>query len=289
MDLPDPKAICLEDLDTGRFVRCVAIAGGRSGLTLGTGGQILWRSDQPSSAEIWVTADSRLALRRPEGAGRATVSRSGRTVLAPVGKPVILLAGDELEAGGRRLRLHVHGRAPQVHAPQPLAPERGAGMRLATAALALGMTGCILVRPNPPEPMPDPHAQVERMEGEQVGVPVFFEVVDEAGLPIPTAAVQIIPSQSRHLVDSETGTTTVDRIDHLDGSSSLIEVGQELQITVSAPAYATFKDTHAVSRQHNNLRITLPALAIEVREEPPVIVLPEDEPELFMRPPAAEE
>lgn len=179
--MPHPKAICLEDLDAApgsvRYVRCVALAGGQPGLTLDPGGDALWQSEEPVSCQLWVSLDERLILLRPAGARPVTVARAGRSLEAPFDKPVVLLDQDEVEVGGRRLRIHVHGEAADLYPPSPLEPERqdsrlagvarAAAMGLALGA-ALGASGCksgnnvepdnnnIHVREVPPSPPPPP-------------------------------------------------------------------------------------------------------------------------------------
>ncbi len=189
--MPRPQAICVEDLDAApgsvRYTRCVALAGGETGLTLDPRGDLLWQSAAQEACQLWVSMDERLILLRPEGAGAVTVTRGGRSLDVPHGKPVVLLDQDRLEVGGRRLRVHVHGEAAEVHPPSPLEVEQPDGRlggiaRAAATALALGAalgaSGCksgnnlepnnknIQVRevpPAPPErpPPPPPDAAVK--------------------------------------------------------------------------------------------------------------------------------
>jgi len=163
--MPQPIALCLECLDchspSDRYTRCVAIAGRQPGLGLAASSQIVWKSDGPVACELWVSADDRLILYRPEGAVQVIVRRAIRVLDVPAGKPVVLLDQDELEIGGKRVRVHVHGLARSVHAPAPLQHERSHNLQIA-AAVALSMTvaGCgaqkVEVRDNPPAAMPDP-------------------------------------------------------------------------------------------------------------------------------------
>ena len=163
--MPDPIALCLEDLDAEAgqpcFVRCVALVGGEPGLALAGDGAIAWRGDQAAAAGLKVSLDQRLVLLRPDAGPEVTVRRGGRSLAVPAGKPVVLLDGDQLECAGRRLRLHVHGVAPAVAAPEALPPAEPAGRlgrvaRAAATALALGAAvgaaGCktIEVRDRPP-------------------------------------------------------------------------------------------------------------------------------------------
>jgi len=136
--MPNPLAICIEDLEARpgepRYVRCVAIPGRQPGLRLDTGGEVLWKTDDDVACELWVSADDRLILYRPEGADAVTVSRAGRSLDVPFGKPVVLIDQDGIAVGGRQLRVHVHGEAPAVSAPSVLAPQQGALSGLARAA-----------------------------------------------------------------------------------------------------------------------------------------------------------
>ena len=159
--MPQPLALCIEDLSlpTPRFVRCVAVGGRQPGLRIGLDGEVQWKPSGPIGCELWVSADERLVLLRPSGAPEVEVHRAGRSLVAPCDKPVMLLDGDELTLGGRRLRLHVHGEAPMVAPPAPLPMRSGAAAARAAAVLALGaaVVGCgrnIEVRDNPPSVEP---------------------------------------------------------------------------------------------------------------------------------------
>jgi hypothetical protein len=142
-----PICVCIEDLDaTGqaeRFLRCVALPGIEAGLSISTAGATLWKRHERGALEIWVSADDRLMLFRPPRGVPTTLRRAGRALEVPVEKPVVLLDQDQLETGGRRLRLHLHGEATSVHAPTPFRPERGpgpggVGRVVAAASIAIG-------------------------------------------------------------------------------------------------------------------------------------------------------
>ncbi len=169
--MPKPIAICLEDLlapaEGDRYLRCVALPGRQPGLRLDAAGLVLWQEPAAGGCELWVSGDEQLILLRPPGGAAVTVSRGGRSLAVPEGKPVVLLGGDELALGERRLRVHVHGEAPAVHAPAPLEAEpRGRAGKAIAAALALtaalGASDCrkpVEVRDQPPviavPPKPD--------------------------------------------------------------------------------------------------------------------------------------
>jgi hypothetical protein len=159
-----PLAICIEDVGSQsktRYMRCVALPGRQPGLRLDETGQVLWRSDEGVSCELWVSADDRLVLYRPEGAPAVFLHRAGRSLDVPYGKPVFVIDKDEVDVGSRHLRIHVHGQSPSIAAPSPL-PSRARPLsslaQAATAAAivgavtALGCSSDIIVRDNPPEP-----------------------------------------------------------------------------------------------------------------------------------------
>ncbi len=142
--MSEPLCLCLEELDGERTWRCVALVGSQPGLRLDAAGLPCWCPDG-AAVELWVSGDDRPVLRRAGDAPGATVRRGGRALEVPEGKPVLLLGGDELEVGGRRLRLHLHGAASEVRPPEllALAPARAAepprgGARGRVAAMALG-------------------------------------------------------------------------------------------------------------------------------------------------------
>lgn len=139
-----PIALCLEDLDSGRFIQCVAIPGGRPGL--GLRGGAVWKADAPCLS-LWETADARLALERPEGAPSATLLRGERSLEVPTGKPVILVDGGVLAQDGHTHRVHLHGATRRVRPPQPL--RRSRPSRLAVGLVAA--SALIEVRCTPPK------------------------------------------------------------------------------------------------------------------------------------------
>ena len=165
--MPSALALCLEDLDgaspSKRYVRCVALVGRRPGLRLSPEGRATWQQAEPVACELWVSADDRLIVYRPQGAPAAVLRRAGRSLELPVAKPVVALDQDIVEVGSKRLRLHVHGRAAKIAAPCPL-PERvrsGAARAAAVVALGAAVAACdrpMEIRETPPEPPIDPGA-----------------------------------------------------------------------------------------------------------------------------------
>lgn len=84
--------------------------------------------------------DEALIARRPAGAIAVRLTRAGRTLELPPGKPVVLLQDDELQLAELRLRVHVHGFVDAVSAPEwfvPPMPRRQRSARAASAAAAL--------------------------------------------------------------------------------------------------------------------------------------------------------
>ncbi len=165
--MPKPLAICIEDLDApatpSQYTRCVALPGRQPGLRLDEAGRVLWHKDEAVACELWVSADDRLILYRPEDAPSVVVHRAGRSLDVPSSKPVVLLDQDQVDVGARRLRIHVHGEAPAVSAPTPLLPEPKTKSRVrgrltqgaATAAFVGALAvGCIEIRETPPVPLP---------------------------------------------------------------------------------------------------------------------------------------
>jgi len=157
--MPEPLAICIEDLDapaTGRrYVRCVALPGGLPGLAVTPEARILWKEEGDQAFQLWISADDRLILLRPEGAPPVRVERAGRGVNAPFAKPVVLIDQDLVTVGSKRLRIHVHGVAEVIHSPSPLKSRLAGAARLAAAAaLGAAAIGCkIDIRDHPPEPV----------------------------------------------------------------------------------------------------------------------------------------
>lgn len=165
MNRPAPIALCLEDLDatTGsrRYLQCVALAGGEPGLVLDERGVVQWCPTGAGAVELWVSADDCLILFRAEGAIPVIVHRTGRSLDAPVERPVVLLDQDRVDLGGRRLRIHVHGVAPAVAPPAWLdvsEPSSPTVHRAAAAAVAVGVAvagagcdgqGAVQPRPEP--------------------------------------------------------------------------------------------------------------------------------------------
>ena len=179
--MPEPLAICIEDLDAPakgrRYIRCVALPGGTPGLAVTPEARILWKEEGDQAFQLWISADDRLILLRPEGAPPVRVERAGRGVDAPVGKPVVLIDQDLVTVGSKHLRIHVHGVAEVVHAPSALRSRLAGAARLAAAAaLGAAAIGCkIDIRDHPPEP-----AYVPAPDSGDAGGPPDADAAEEA-------------------------------------------------------------------------------------------------------------
>lgn len=157
--MPEPLAICLENLDprkTGhRYTRCTALVGRQPGLRIDDTGCIQWEEEGRTAAELWVSLDDRLILYRPSGGASVVVRRGGRSLDVPEDKPVVVLDQDLFTVGDCEYRIHVHGVAPAVSEPTPLVTQaRNAAAGVATAvALSAALVGCcgpLEVREEPP-------------------------------------------------------------------------------------------------------------------------------------------
>lgn len=153
-EIPEPIELCLEDLTRLErdepFLRCVAVAGGQPGLCFSPRGEVLWQLNEYAIAELWVALDGRLVFYRRRTDGVVTLTRVSRHLELPLGKPVFVLHGDEIRVENLRYRVHVHGKAKAVAAPERL-PLKRARQAVVGATMALGAltAGC---RGKPAEP-----------------------------------------------------------------------------------------------------------------------------------------
>jgi len=184
-------ALCIEDChpasESLRYLRCCALTGLQPGLALSAGGVVAWKGEDPASLRLVVSSDEKLVCYQEPGTAGAPpsggaslvmqVHRGGRFVDVEEGRPIVLLDGDEITLGDRRLKLHVHGFVADSHDPEfYVAPETSSHAGLARAAGVAGvamaglmaMSGCdkappdkpveppIDVRDRPPVPAPPP-------------------------------------------------------------------------------------------------------------------------------------
>ena len=95
------------------------------------------------------------------------------------------------------------------------------------------------------------------------GIPVTVAVLDEAGLPIPTAVVRHPKEADRHRVNTETGRWT-DKILYLPNGEELIFVkNMALEFEVSAPGYENATVQYIVRKRKNIITVTLVKMAFE--------------------------
>lgn len=146
--MTDPIALCLEALDAAegesRYVQCVAVAGRGPGLRVDGNARAVWESEQDAAFLLCVSSDERLILLRCDADDGVAihVHRAGRSVQAYAGKPIVLVDKDRIQIGDRTLRVHVHGPAPEIHAPRAL-PARAPRWKFRTAAATLALGAAI--------------------------------------------------------------------------------------------------------------------------------------------------
>ncbi len=234
--MPKPLAICIEDMDAqagNKYLRCVALPGRQPGLRLDEAGGVLWQSDDGVSCELWVSADDRLMLYRPEGAARVTLRRAGRSLDAPCGKPVVLIDQDQLDVGGRRLRIHVHGESPSVAAPSPL-PSRSRPLgRLAQAAATAAIIGAVTTMvgctENPPTIPPS----------EPTEVPPTIDVRENPPTIITVTPLGV-PANENSIAGAIQGEWIVAHSDATMKDDTVLTIGT---LTIEGSSY-TFTQTH---------------------------------------------
>jgi hypothetical protein len=93
--------------------------------------------NETALAEIWVSLDGRLMFFRKSPQGQVSLTRVERHLELPLGKPVIVLGGDEISVAAKRFRVHVHGTTVEVRPPERLKLRRARNLAVA-AAMALG-------------------------------------------------------------------------------------------------------------------------------------------------------
>jgi hypothetical protein len=189
--MPEPKEICVEDLRSAtpdaRYLRCVALAGRDPGLRVDARGRVLWKSDETVACELWVSLDDRLVLYRPDGGAPVRLTRAGRSLDVPFDRPVILVDQDELHVGGRDLRVHVHGVASAVHAPEHVSPGMLRAARALGAAAAVGAAAAAC-GPNDRPPQPPTTVTAAPDAGPPPPPPVEIRDAPPAPLPNPMPA-----------------------------------------------------------------------------------------------------
>ena len=172
MESAKPLALGIEDLDASsdesRHLVCSAEIGLQPGLGFDACGTVIWQQSESAAAFLCVSADKKLILLRTKGGSPIQLSRSGRSLEVPEGKPVVVIDQDEMTIAHRHFKIHCHGESSETHTPffYRLATEGKMGIlaRGAVAAgialtLSLGGVSCkdkadtqekIEVRPRPP-------------------------------------------------------------------------------------------------------------------------------------------
>jgi len=287
--MPQPLAICLEDLDgrttSARYLRCVAVVGRQPGLRVDGQGTVLWKSDDGAACELWVSGDDKLILYRREGAPPVLVRREGRALDAPAGKPIVLLDQDRFELAGRRFRVHVHGRAPAVAPPSPL-PETSASSfpKAAAAAVALsaalGAAGCkkdedrtkdVEVRVQPPSV---PVQVMDVPSAADVGPgPITVDATTSDSEPIeirvapPMVAAPMAAPESDVPAEQEAGIPALNVVAATpEVAPGTQDAGTDAQGTSSSPDAAEVQDAGRGHRRDASE-------PIEVRERPPDMIM----------------
>ncbi|MEJ5310935.1 MAG: hypothetical protein WHX52_14320 [Anaerolineae bacterium] len=249
-----PLAICIEDLNApskaSKYLQCVALPGRQPGLRLDEVGRVLWFSEKAVACELWVSADNRLVLYRPDDAPPVKIKRAGRSLDAPFDKPVILLDKDEVDVGARHLRIHIHGEAAAVAAPTPLVVKPGPFDRLAqtaTAAALIGTlaTGCIEVRETPPVPLPPdtptPTVEIRDFPPEPV-IPsdTPTPTIEVRDFPPTATAPPITPVAIGSVAWALQGPWTVTQIYTVDGQT--VQFSGTLTLTDSSYAFTSLTE-----------------------------------------------
>jgi hypothetical protein len=138
--------LCLEELEDQAspepYLRCVAVAGGQPGLCFSPDGEVVWKLNEHAAAELWVSGDDKLIFYRKQSEGVVSLTRLSRHLELPLGKPVVVLHGDEICVKNRRYRVHVHGTAQEIVPPTRLDLRRTrhavVGAALAVSSLVAG-------------------------------------------------------------------------------------------------------------------------------------------------------
>lgn len=260
--MPKPLAICIEDVDApappSQYTRCVALPGRQPGLRLDEAGHILWCKDEAVACELWVSADDRLILYRPEAAPPVEVHRAGRSLDVPSSKPVVLLDQDQVDVGARRLRIHVHGEAPAVTAPTPLRPApiptsrtrghlaQGAAGAALVGALALACIEVRLTPPVPAEPTATPTVEVRDNPPEPVmPTDTPTPTIEVRDYP-PTATMPSVP-ESAKIMNVIQGEWTAAQAYNVDGA--LVWVTGTLTIEGNSYTFIPTSDVVAAPAQ----------------------------------------
>ncbi len=118
---------------------------------------------------------------------------------------------------------------------------------------------------------------------EDVGVMVTVQVVDAAGLPIPTAVVRHPKEEDRHRVNTATGEYETSVLYMPNGDEMIFEKGMLLEFEVSAPGYNNAHIEFVVKKRKNVFPVRLEKMALDLDTEEdemddPVIQFGRDKP-----------
>jgi hypothetical protein len=118
-------------------------------------------------------------------------------------------------------------------------------------------------------------------DDEPEGIDVTIKVLDEAGMPVPTAVVRHPDEQFRHPVNTFDGSWT-DSILYLpDGSEIVFEKGMEVEFEISAPGYMNQRFVYLIKKRKNVVPVTLQKMDLsseDLEADDPVIQFGRDKP-----------
>jgi hypothetical protein len=97
------------------------------------------------------------------------------------------------------------------------------------------------------------------------GIELTVLVVDEAGQPIPNAWVRIPDTEGRRRTDPS-GSWTAAFVYTYDGAEVFFERGMVLELTISAPGYASRLARYRVKARRNELTVPLTRIEFEKAE-----------------------
>lgn len=115
-------ALCIENSPAAKYLSCVALEQAAPGLGLRADGSVTWE-DGDVPIRLFVDELGRLVLRHHGERPLVHLIRDGRTIEAPPDETIPLLNLDQLlivDQYRAELRVHVHGPAAVVAAPQPV-------------------------------------------------------------------------------------------------------------------------------------------------------------------------
>jgi hypothetical protein len=95
------------------------------------------------------------------------------------------------------------------------------------------------------------------------GIPVTVAVLDETGIPIPTAVVRHPKEADRHRVNTETGSWTAEILYMPNGDELVFLKNMELEFEVSAPGYENQFVKYIVRKRKNIITVTLVKMTFE--------------------------